>query len=65
MNTGLVYAGDVGGGGRQDYSVMGDAVNIASRLKGLAKPGEIVVGADTYRQAGHLFEWQTGGRRSG
>lgn len=32
VNTGLVYAGDVGGGGRRDYSVMGDAVNIASRL---------------------------------
>ncbi len=59
--TGLVYAGDVGGGGRRDYSVMGDAVSIASRLKGLAQPGEIVVGVDTYRQAGHLFDWQPAG----
>ena len=57
VNTGLVYAGGVGGGERNDYSVMGDAVNIASRLKGLAKPGEVVVGANTYRQAGHLFKW--------
>ncbi|MHB8868968.1 MAG: AAA family ATPase [Thermoleophilia bacterium] len=61
VNTGLVYAGDVGGGGRRDYSVMGDAVNLAARLKGLATPGEIVVGADTHRQAGHLFDWQAAG----
>ena len=61
VNTGLVYAGGVGGGGRQDYSVMGDAVNVAARLKAAAKPGEILVGADTYRQAEHLFDWQTAG----
>jgi adenylate cyclase len=62
VNTGLVYAGGVGGGGRKDYSVMGDAVNVASRLKGLAKPGEIVVGADTNRQAGHHDVMQPNGR---
>ena len=50
VNTGLVYAGGVGGGSRWDYSVMGDAVNVAARLKAEAKPGEILVGADTYRQ---------------
>ena len=58
MNTGLVYAGGVGGGSRQDYSVMGDAVNVAARLKAAAKPGEILVGADTHRQTGHHFLWQ-------
>ena len=59
VNTGLVYAGGVGGGNRQDYSVMGDAVNVAARLKGAAKSGEILVGADTYRQTAHLFDFQT------
>ncbi len=58
VNTGLVYAGGVGGGSRQDYSVMGDAVNVAARLKGAAKAGEILVGADTYRQTAHAFEFQ-------
>ena len=57
MNTGLVYAGGVGGGGRKDYSVMGDAVNVAARLKTTATSGEILVGADTFRQARDLFEW--------
>ena len=33
LNTGLVVAGGVGSGGRQHYSVMGDAVNLASGLK--------------------------------
>ena len=61
VNTGLVYAGGVGGGGRQDYSVMGDAVNVAARLLSTATAGEIVVGADTHRQAGHLFDWETAG----
>ena len=58
MNTGLVYAGALGGGRRQDYSVMGDAVNVAARLTGVAKSGEILAGADTYRQVDHLFEFQ-------
>ncbi len=57
VNTGLVYAGGVGGGGRKDYSVMGDAVNVAARLKTTATSGEILVGADTFRQARDLFEW--------
>ena len=58
INTGLVYAGALGGGNRQDYSVMGDVVNVAARLTGAAKSGEILVGADTYRQVDHLFEFQ-------
>ncbi len=59
VNTGLVYAGGVGGGSRQDYSVMGDVVNVAARLKGAAKNDEILVGAATYRQAEPLFNFQT------
>lgn len=32
VNAGLGYAGGVGGGRYQDYSVMDDAVNMAARL---------------------------------
>ena len=62
MNTGLVYAGGVGSGDRRDYSVMGEAVSVAARLRDAAKPGEILVGPDTYRQTENLFAWQPTGR---
>jgi class 3 adenylate cyclase/DNA-binding NarL/FixJ family response regulator len=42
VNTGSVIAGTVGGGGRLEYTVVGDAVNIASRLQSEAGAGEIV-----------------------
>ena len=33
LNTGVVMAGAVGGGGRLEYTVIGDAVNVAQRLQ--------------------------------
>ncbi len=37
VSTGLIIAGNVGGGGRAAYTVYGDAVNLASRLEALNK----------------------------
>ena len=54
VNTGEVIAGRVGSSGRHDYSVTGDTVNVAARLQGAARSGEIVVGPSTYR---HTFQW--------
>lgn len=42
VNTGTVIAGTIGGGGRLEYTVMGDAVNVAQRLQGEADGGEIL-----------------------
>ena len=54
LNTGTVIAGAIGGGGRLEYTVIGDAVNIAQRLQSEAEAGEIVVAASTAAAApGH------------
>jgi class 3 adenylate cyclase len=44
---GPVVAGLIGGGNRFDYTVVGDSVNNAARLCGLAKPGEIIADSVT------------------
>ena len=51
VNTGTVVAGAVGGGGRLEYTVVGDAVNVASRLQSQAEGGEILVSAATLAAA--------------
>jgi len=58
INTGLVLAGSVGTSERQDYSVMGDTVNLAARLEDLSERGQIFVGLDTYRATNHIFVFQ-------
>jgi class 3 adenylate cyclase len=51
VNTGPVIAGTVGGGGRLEYTVVGDAVNVAQRLQSEAAGGEIVAAASTVKAA--------------
>jgi adenylate cyclase len=51
VNTGWVIAGTIGGGGRLEYTVIGDAVNIAQRLQSEAAGGEIVAAAPTVDSA--------------
>lgn len=43
MNSGEVVAAHVGGGKRRQYDIVGDTVNLASRLCGQAGRGEIVI----------------------
>ena len=57
VNTGPVVAGAVGAAGLRDYTVMGDAVNLASRLKDVAPSGHTYAGPETYRQTSRLFEF--------
>jgi class 3 adenylate cyclase/tetratricopeptide (TPR) repeat protein len=57
INTGDVYAGDVGSAEYQERTVMGPVVNLASRLQTQAAAGEILVGETTYRLARRAFRF--------
>ncbi len=47
VNTGTVIAGTLGGEGRLDYTVLGDAVNVAQRLQAEAVAEEILISVAT------------------
>ena len=50
INTGKVITGAIGSSRALQYTAIGDAMNVASRLVNLAKPGEIIISEDTYLQ---------------
>jgi adenylate cyclase len=48
VNSGEAMVGLVGAEGGRGYTVIGDTVNLASRLEGQARAGQVVVGARAY-----------------
>ncbi len=56
VNTGHVFAGEVGAPWRRVYTVMGDAVNLAARLMAKAAPGELVASRATIERSATPFE---------
>ena len=55
VTTGQVLVGSIGDAARADYTVVGSTVNLAARLQGLARGGEIVICSRTRALLGDAF----------
>lgn len=52
VNTGEMLAGNMGSRERLQYTVVGDAVNLASRLSSQANADQIIISEETYKRPG-------------
>jgi len=59
--SGQVFAGRVEVSGRREYSIMGDAVNLAARLCEQAGAGQTLVGAEVRRRVGSMARFASAG----
>ncbi|OSM02525.1 putative adenylate/guanylate cyclase [Magnetofaba australis IT-1] len=58
VNSGMVIAGGVGSDQKMEYTVMGDTVNLASRLESMATGGETYLSVYTYNLCRNHFEFE-------
>jgi adenylate cyclase len=60
INSGEMVSGNIGSASlkRLDYTVIGDAVNLAQRLQSAAKPNQVVISEEVYERAKESFKCQ-------
>jgi adenylate cyclase len=60
INSGEMVSGNIGSAAlkRLDYTVIGDAVNVAQRLQAIARPGQVVVPESAYLKIKDSFKCQ-------
>ncbi|MCU0556036.1 MAG: HAMP domain-containing protein [Desulfobacterales bacterium] len=63
IDTGEVVAGNIGTQEKMEYTVIGDSVNSASRLNGLAGPGEVIISQAVFQTMGVLVDAEPLGPR--
>ncbi|MFC1864108.1 adenylate/guanylate cyclase domain-containing protein, partial [Thermodesulfobacteriota bacterium] len=63
VHTGPVLVGTLGNDLRVEFKAVGDTVNLASRMEGLAEPGTTYVTAATFNLTEQLFQFEVLGER--
>ncbi|ATX81194.1 Adenylate cyclase, class 3 [Mariprofundus ferrinatatus] len=63
LNCGQAIAGNIGAAKRLEYTIIGDAVNVASRMSSVGEGGELVMSRATFEQLGPGFGFRSIGEQ--